>query len=454
MKTIKLNAFIATTPVYPLSPGLWTDPGDESRHYNDPSYWVNMARLLERGLFDGVFVSDVIGASDVYGGSSEASLRYGIQLPRLDPLLVVPFMAAATEHLGFGVTMNLSQEPPFLLARRLSTLDHLTGGRVGWNVVTGFLNTGAQAAGASTITEHDERYLIAEEYMSAVYRLWEDSWEDGAVLKDTARGVFADPSKIHKVDHDGRYFRLSAVHMTEPSPQRTPVLFQAGASPSGRDFAGRHAECIFLITHSKTGLARTIADLRQRTEKTGRDPADILMFPLVCIVVDETEEKAKAKLRRYREGSRPEGSLIAMSGYTGIDLSKYGMDDPFPNIKNSAAVQSVVDQFSLDEPGRTWTVRDVAELTAIGGRGPVFVGNPEQVADMMQEWMQDADADGFNLAHAVFPESYNDFIDLVLPVLQKRGVYKTRYEPGTFREKLFGRDRSRLRAPHPAVSRS
>lgn len=452
MKEIRLNAFVANTPAFPLSPGMWTHENDRSIDHGKPEYWIGMARMLERGLFDGVFIADTTGVNDVYGGTRHASIRNGIQIPRHDPLFVVPYMAQATTDLGFGVTVNLTQESPYLLARKLSTLDHLTGGRIGWNIVTGFLSSGARASGKAKITDHDERYVIADEFMDVVYRLWEDSWEEGAVLRDKVGGVFADPERVHSIEHSGDYFAVSGVHMVDPSPQRTPVLYQAGASSSGRDFAARHAECIFIVAPTKEAAAKLIADIRSRAKAFGRDPADILMFVLACVIVDRSGDVARRRIDEYRKHATLEGSLVMLSGYTGIDLSRYDVDGPFPSLESSA-VQSVVAQFTTEDPDRKWTIREVAELNAIGGRGPIMVGTPEEVADEMQAWMEATDADGFNMAHAVYPYDYEAFIDLVVPVLQKRGVYKTSYRPGTLREKLYGAGRSRLPAAHPAKKR-
>ena len=181
----------------------------------------------------------MLGVYDVYGSSPDAALRNAAQTPGNDPLLLIPAMAAVTENLGFGVTSNLSFEPPYTFARRMSTLDHLTDGRVGWNVVTGYLDSAARGAGKDKQTAHDDRYDIADEYMEVVYKLWEGSWEDDAVLRDRARGIFADPAKVHRVHHEGKNYRLDAIHLSEPSPQRTPVLYQAGTSPRGRQFAAR-----------------------------------------------------------------------------------------------------------------------------------------------------------------------------------------------------------------------
>src|SRR5215469_6134226 len=282
MKEIRLNAFAMHAAVH-QSPGLWTHPRDHAEGYRHLDYWTGLARLLERGKFDGIFLADVLGVYDVYGGSPEAALQHGVQVPVNDPLLLVPAMAGVTEHLGFGVTCTLSYEPPYLLARRMSTLDHLTNGRIGWNIVTGYLESAARGVG-NRQQGHDTRYEIAEDYMQAVYKLWEASWEDGAVLRDRRTRKFADPARIHRITHCGPYFQVDAIHLCEPSPQRTPVLYQAGASSRGRQFAAQHAECVFINGPSKKVVAPIVADIRRRAAALGRDPREILIFTMMTII--------------------------------------------------------------------------------------------------------------------------------------------------------------------------
>lgn len=216
------------------TPGLWLHPEDQTLRYNTLEYWTELAQLLERGLFDSLFIADVFGVYDVYGGSADAAFRNAVDFPVNDPFLLVPAMAMVTKHLGFGITGTVTYEAPFSFARRLSTLDHLTNGRIAWNIVTGYLDSAARAFGLTGQLPHDERYVMAEEFMDVVYKLWEGSWEDGAVLRDKVNGLYARPDKIHKVHHDGKYFRMEGYHLCEPSPQRTPILFQAGASSRGR----------------------------------------------------------------------------------------------------------------------------------------------------------------------------------------------------------------------------
>jgi FMN-dependent oxidoreductase (nitrilotriacetate monooxygenase family) len=452
-KQIRLNAFDMNCVAH-QSPGLWTHPRDRADRYNTLEYWVELARILERGKFDALFLADVLGVYDVYRGLPDAAIAHAVQVPVNDPLLLIPAMAYVTRNLGFGVTCSVSYEHPFMLARRFSTLDHLTGGRIGWNIVTGYLDSAAKGIGLPRQAEHDTRYDIAEEYMQIVYKLWEGSWEDGAVLRDRARGVFARPDKVHRIRHDGTYFRAEAIHLCEPSPQRTPLLYQAGASSRGREFAASHAECVFINGPSKQVIAPIVADIRRRAAAAGRNPAEILIFNMMTVITASTADAARAKLLDYRSYASEEGALVLMSGWTGVDFSKYGLDEPIRPSRPSRqqAQTSALDAFTTADPDRVWTVREIAKHAAIGGRGPVVVGSPDEVADELIAWVEETDVDGFNLAYAVTPETFFDFVDLVVPELQRRGRYKLDYAPGTLREKLYGPGRRRLGADHPAAS--
>ncbi|HBO6784276.1 TPA: NtaA/DmoA family FMN-dependent monooxygenase, partial [Pseudomonas aeruginosa] len=232
-REIRLNAFEMNC-VGHQSPGLWAHPRDRSSQYKDLEYWIDLARLLERGRFDGLFIADVLGIYDVLDGNGDAAIRQAAQVPVNDPLALITPMAAVTRHLGFGLTASLSFEHPYPFARRLSTLDHLTKGRIGWNVVTSYLESGARNLGQQAQLDHDRRYDYADEYLQVLYKLFEGSWEDGAVLRDRRRRIFSDPGKIHEIRHVGEHFQVPGIHLCEPSPQRTPVLYQAGASSRGK----------------------------------------------------------------------------------------------------------------------------------------------------------------------------------------------------------------------------
>ena len=449
MKQIRLNAFEMNT-VGHQSPGLWAHPRDRSADYTDLGYWTGLAKTLERGLFDGIFLADVLGVYDVYAGTPDAALRHAVQVPVNDPMLLVPAMAAVTDHLGFGITCTLSYEPPYTLARRLSTLDHLTKGRAGWNIVTGYLDSAAAGLGLGAQPPHARRYDVADEYMQVMYKLWEGCWQDDAVRRDRDARVFADPAKIRRVSHGGEFYRLDAIHLCEPSPQRTPVLYQAGASARGRAFAAAHAECIFINGPSPQVVGPQVADLRRRAAGQGRDPADLIIFTLATVITGRTATEARDKHAEYRRYADVEAALALFSGWTGVDFSRFHPDDELRYIETEA-MRSALAAFTSDDPDRVWTVRELAEHVAIGGRGPLFVGSAEEIADTLIGWVAATGIDGFNLAYAVTPESFEDFVDLVVPELQRRGAYKRGYRPGTLREKLFGPGRPRLAPPHPAA---
>src|SRR5256714_15494323 len=227
---------------------------------------------------------------------------------------------------------------------------------------------------------HEERYAIAEEYMQVVYQLWEGSWEDGAVLRDRERRIFADPARIHRVRHDGHYYRLDAMHLSEPAPQRTPVLYQAGASASGRAFAAAHAECVFINGPSKEVVAPQVSDIRRRAAGFGRDPADILIFTLMTVITGRSEAEARAKHQEYRRFADYEAALALFSGWTGVDFAQYKPEDELRYIETEA-MRSALESFTSADPNRVWTVRVLAEHVAIGGPGPLRVGFPRQIVD-------------------------------------------------------------------------
>lgn len=430
-KKILLNAFNMNC-VGHINHGLWTHPRDHSTQYKTLEYWTELAQLLERGLFDGLFIADIVGVYDVYQNSVDVPLKESIQLPVNDPLLLVSAMAAVTKNLGFGLTANLTYEAPYLFARRLSTLDHLSRGRVGWNIVTGYLDSAAQAMGLKEQIEHDRRYDQADEYLEVLYKLWEGSWEDDAVLNDREQRIYAQPDKVHKVEHQGEFYQVSGYHLCEPSPQRTPVLFQAGSSDRGLLFAGRHAECVFISGQNKAATKAQVDKVRASAVAAGRKPEDIKVFMGLNVIVGETEELAWNKHAEYRRYASAEAGVAHFSASTGIDFSQYEIDEPIQYVKSNA-IQSATKHLQNND----WTRRKLLEQHALGGRYFTVVGSPQQVADELESWIAETGLDGFNLTRIVTPESYVDFIDLVIPELQRRGSYKTAYDDGTLREKLF-----------------
>lgn len=443
---IRFNAFDMNC-VGHQSPGLWAHPRDRSWKYKDLDYWQDVARTLERGIFDGIFIADVVGYYDVYKGSAYHAIEQGVQIPVSDPLQLAAPIALATEHLGIGITASTSFEHPYTFARRIATADHHTKGRVGWNIVTSYLESGAKNIGEGGLRRHDNRYDVAAEYVEVLYKLLEGSWEEGAVVRDKDKRIFAHPEKVHEIGHKGKYFDVPGYGLTEPSPQRTPLLYQAGASGAGKDFAARHAECVFIATPTKALVKAYVADIRRRAAEAGRDPRKLYIYTLITIITDETEAKARAKFEDYKKYVSYDGALVLLSGWSGIDFGQYAATDLVKKVETNAIV-SMVDH--LAEGDRSWSIDELATFGGIGGLGPVFVGSPSQIADTLQEWVDETDVDGFNLAYAVTPESFEDVVGYVVPELQRRGAYPTAYRPGTLREKLFDQG-PYLTAPHPAA---
>ena len=437
-----LNVLTQCIPA-PLFEGTWRHPDDDTATgYRSLDHWTAVARRLEAACVDALFFADIHGTYGVHEGSAAPAVRHSVQIPAIDPTLVIPAAAAATRHLGFTVTYSTSYHAPYQCARLFSSLDHLTGGRVGWNVVTSDLSL-ARGTGLAPPTAHDERYDRADEYVDLAVRLWEDSWEDGAVRRDREADVFADPDRVHTIEHDGRFFRLSAPHQCEPSPQRTPVLHQAGASPRGRDFAARHAELVFVtLSGFREGRAQ-VEDLRRRAEAAGRDPARLKVLQGMCLVVGRTAEEAQARADEYVRWASPGGLQTKWSGWSGVDLSAYPGDTPLTELRpaDMRSVASFVEQAA----GRGMTVADLRDQVATPQRPHpyarlVLFGTAGQVADRMEEWVARTGIDGFNLMPCPPTAGLADLCDVLVPELQRRGLRPSAYEPGaaTLRERYLG----------------
>lgn len=429
------NAFDMNT-VGHLAHGLWRHPRDQARRHGDVHYWQDLARTLERGRFDALFLADATGIYDVYEGGPEAALRHAVQVPAHDPAVLVPAMAAATTHLGFGITASTGAEPPYLFARRMSTLDHLSGGRVGWNIVTGFLDSAARAQGQSTQLRHDDRYDRADDFLDVAYQLWEASWDDDAVVADAATGVYARPDRVRAVQHRGPFHTIDAIHLVEPSPQRTPLLFQAGASERGLRFAATHAECIFLPNAGRAGTAALVRKVRAALEAAGREPASCRLLTSFEVIVGRTEREAREKELDYRRYGDPQAALVQLASASGIDFSRFAPDEPITASNAGEAIQSIARSLSRD--GAAPTVRSLLAQMPLGGRFTPLVGDGAHVAAGLAAWADETGVDGFNIVRTVTPECFVDFVDLVVPELQEAGRHKTDYAAGPLRQKLFG----------------
>ncbi len=445
-KRMLINAF-SMNCVSHIQQGLWVRDDTRQTEYTQLDPWVELAQILEKGCFDALFLADVVGVYDDYKGGPETSIIHGMQVPVNDPAMLIPAMAHATKNLGFAFTSSVLQSHPFSFARQMSTLDHLTNGRVAWNIVTSYLPNAGANFGLGGLPSHNDRYDLADEYIDVTYKLWEGSWEDDAVLRDRERGIYADPAKIHKINHVGKHYEVAGPHLSEPSPQRTPLLFQAGSSTRGRQFAAKHAECVFIIESRETlkGRANVITDIRNQATRLGRNPEDILFIQGVSPVVGGTEAEAKAKEAEYLEQFSTEGSLAHLSGSVGVDLGAINLDEPLQKI-DSQSMRGFVKSLIESTPDKTQTFRDLIR-TRISGQ--FLTGAPEQIADALQRW-HGLGVDGFNIVYSITPGTFVDFIDSVVPILQSRGLMQKEYTPGPLRQKIFGN--AKLPARHPAAA--
>jgi FMN-dependent oxidoreductase (nitrilotriacetate monooxygenase family) len=419
------NFFVMNTPSH-ITHGTWRKPGCESVDYNNLDMWVELAKLAESAKIDGLFFADVFG---LYAGPLETIARHAIQFPISDPSMLISAMAYATKNLGFVYTNSVLQAHPFAFARAISTLDHLTKGRVGWNVVTSASDNGSRSMGLPSIVDHDERYRWAEEYIEVVYKLWEGSWEDGAIVKDAATGVYADASKIHKIHHKGERYSVEGPHLVEPSPQRTPVLFQAGASTAGLAFAAKHTEGAFLISGAPEASARKIAEIKKLACEAGRNDDDILFIEGLTFVVGSTEEEARRKEAELEEWMSDEAQMTIMGGGTGLDVREMDPDTPLVDLLEKIPGMRGGIQLALDAAPE---------------------GTPETIADRIQDY-REVGVNGINIMYMDLPGTYRDFVDYVAPVLKDRGLMQREYREGTFREKLYPGRGSKLEASHPAI---
>ncbi|KAI9685822.1 MAG: hypothetical protein M1822_004100 [Bathelium mastoideum] len=457
-KQLIINAFAMQAPGH-LNPGLFKYPKDEGRKYNSIQHWMSLAKELEEAKFHAIFFADVLGGYDVYKGPAnlEPTIPAAAQFPINDPLYTIPAMAAVTESIGFGVTASTTYEAPYALARRFSTVDHLSNGRIAWNIVTSYLDSAARNFSLNTQIEHDERYRIANEYMDVTYKLWEGSWRDDAVLPpDDPSGAYADPKRVREIHHKGKYFNVPGPHLCEPSRQRTPFLFQAGTSTAGRAFAAKHAEAIFLNGHTPELVRPSVDSIRKQAEELGRDPQSIKIVAGLLVVVAETDEAAKEKYKQLASYGDHEGALALFGGWSGYDLSKYGDDEDF-RFSDTAppAVRSMVNHWASASPqGLTWNKKTIAEWLILGGNGAKVVGNPVTVANELERWAEVSDVDGFNFSYASVPETFRDIVTLLLPELRKRGLFWEDYAVpgGSLRENYLGqKGQSRLSNTHPGA---
>ena len=416
--------------------GMWRHPKDKVNwSYARPEYWQHMGRTMERGLFDAMFIADELAPYNTHGGSSDPVVKYAVQFPVHEPSTIVPIITTATRNLGVGLTLSTAFEHPYSMCRRLSSLDHLSNGRIAWNIVSSYSKSEWDAYGAE-MSDRPLRYERLEEYMELCYKLW-NSYEPGAIVADKESGIYADPAKVHEVDHRGQFFRCKARHFVAPSPQRYPVLWQAGSSDRGRDFAAKHAEAIFAVLPTVARMRQYSEDLNERLHhRFGRRPGSVKLIFGLQTVVAETRAEAAEKYERIKACIPKEGALAWISGHFGLDFSKFDLQDHVQNIE-VPGIQGLFESIVYARDGAPVTVGEAATIYAQGMGMPVAVGTPADIVDQMETYLDEGGADGFMLIATYTPGCFEEFVDLVVPELQRRGRYRTQYGGTTLRENLL-----------------
>ncbi|CAA0105825.1 Dimethyl-sulfide monooxygenase [Starkeya nomas] len=421
-----------------FTPDEWREPFGQGGNPWDGQFYIEMAQAMERACFDLIMIEDKLMVPETYGGSRDLSLKHAMMVPKADPAPLAVAMGMATRHLGVVATMSTMAYPPFMLARLSSTIDSLTKGRFGWNVVTSAEDLMAKNFGMDQLPPREDRYAMADEYMEVVGKLF-DSWEPDAVVLDRKNGIYADGSKVHTVDHDGQFYKVRGPLNTVPSPQRRPVYLQAGASPRGRDFAAQHADAIVSVANGVEGMKAFRADIRARAEKIGRNPDDIKVFFCITPSLGETEAEARARYENVTMSDNfATDVLISISAITEIDFAQYDLDKPLPEKLVTNGESGTLDKFQQWGSGKT-----LRQLAADGGGGLVssmeLIGTPAQVAEKMGEAMAEVGGDGFLITTPVLRVSrryITEICDGLVPELQQRGLVRTEYKHQLLRDNL------------------
>lgn len=433
MRQLHLAGFLLASQVV-HSHALWRHPRTELG-FLQSEFYQNIARVLERGKFDLVFFADSLSIPDRFGGDFGEAVKYGVQgVSRLDPLLVATAMVTITRYIGIAVTRSTTYYHPYDLARAFATLDHLSNGRVGWNVVTSHRNSEAQNFGYQEHLEHDARYDRANEFLEVALKLW-NSWEEGALVLDQENGIFADPEKVHYVNYEGQYLQSRGPLTVPRSPQGRPVIIQAGSSEKGKEFAAKWAEAIFEIKHTPEQMRSFYRDVKSRMAKHGRDPEDCKILPAVMPFVGETEAIAREKQAFHNNLVHPKVGIQILSAHMDYDFSQHNLDQPLQEIevRGSKGLFELAKQLTDEE---NLTLRDIANLYGRSILIPQVVGTPKQIADELETLFQTDAADGFVISPAYLPGAFEEFVDLVVPELQKRGLFRKEYTGQTLRDHL------------------
>jgi len=417
--------------------GSWRHPATE-HGFLTAGYYQKIARTLEEGCFDLMFFDDRLAMPGIYGGSVAEAVRHGARPVKLDLSIVLGVIAATTSRIGLGATYSTTYYAPFHVARTFATLDHLSAGRAAWNVVTSVNDSEAQNFGVDHHLDHDARYNRADEFLEATNALW-DTWDDDALVLDRAGGVFADPAKVHELNHLGEWFSVRGPLTVPRSPQGRPVLIQAGSSGRGRDFAARWAEVIF-TGDPDIDIARShYKDQKERIAERGRDPDAVKMLPMAYTVVGESRAHAEEREQLFlNELVHPMASLTLLSELMNYDFSTLAPDAPITDelIASVSGIRGLVQNIRRHIGGDTVTLADLAGHRATLLQGPRFVGTGPDVADQMEAWQESGACDGFVIAATHSPGAYEDLVRLVVPELQRRGLFRDRYTGATLRDHL------------------
>lgn len=413
----------------------WDQPwsGSIASDWMKPDIYVDLGRSLERAGFDYIMLEDGQLVPDSYKGTPEWFLRTAWMVPKNDPMPLVPLIAQATRRIGIVATLTTSFYPPFIAARLAATLDHLSAGRVGLNIVTAHNDRSAQNFGLDKHYEHDLRYEMADEWMDVVYKLW-DSWDDGAVRADAASGIFADFEKVRPIDFAGRFYKSRGPLNTFPGPQGRPVICQAGGSPAGRSFAAKHADTILARFRTIETAKAFRDDIHQHMRAHGRDPADCKVLFMMSAVLDESDDGAQERKAQQKKAAaaQMEYKLAFMSYASGMDFSKFDLDQPIPEIKTNAAQASTN---ALTKAAGKKTLREIVMDTASGGFD--YVGSPDTVSAQMGETMDAIGGDGFLVSHTLTRRCVAEFADGLGPALKLRGLIRSTYAHERFRDNLL-----------------
>ena len=432
-RKIHLAQFLVHGPTY-HSLAMWRHPRTDHGRYawNRPELYQHIARVCERGRFDMVFFADLNYISDTYRSSLEPALRYAVQAPEHDPIPLLSYMGAVTQHIGLAATYSTSHSHPFYAARLWATIDHLTGGRAGWNVVTS-INRNLDANFGTDRPDADTRYDRAHEYMEVCRKLW-SSWEADALVMDRERPMFADASKVHRIEHVGRFFRSRGPLNVVRSPQNGPAILQAGTSGKGRDFAAQYADAIFAIQPRAQDAAAYFADIKGRMAQLGRDPEHCkILFGLQPIVA-ATEEQARALQEEHNALVPTEGGMAILAAHLDFDLSRLPADALMVE-RAEPELQRLKTRYRRAD-GTPMTLREVGQRHGQSVGLPQFVGTPCSIADQMEAFIDVVGGDGFVLSPIYCPGAIEAFVDHVVPELQRRGRVRSEYAGATLREVL------------------